>query len=65
MLKFKVDGMNCGHCAGTIRHALSRLAPESAITVDLARAEVSLAADIDPASAIAAMKAAGYAAAAV
>jgi copper chaperone len=65
MLKFKVDGMNCGHCAGTIRHALSRLAPESVITVDLDRGEVSLAADLDPASAIAAMKAAGYEAAVI
>ena len=60
MLKFKIDGMNCGHCAGTIRHALSRLAPEEAIAVDLARGEVSLAADLDPTAAIAAMKAAGY-----
>lgn len=65
MLKFKVDGMNCGHCVGTIRHALSRLAPNSAITVDLERGEVSLAADLDPASAIAAMKAAGYEAAVI
>jgi copper chaperone CopZ len=60
MLKFRVDGMNCGPCAGTIRHALSRLAPESAIAVDLERGEVSLAADLDPTAAIAAMKAAGY-----
>ncbi|MGH6880450.1 heavy-metal-associated domain-containing protein [Hypericibacter sp.] len=65
MLKFKVDGMNCGHCAGTIRHALSRLAPESAVAVDLDRGEVSLAADLDPAAAIAAMKAAGYEAAVI
>ena len=65
MLKFKVEGMNCGHCAGTIRHALSRLAPESAVTVDLDRGEVSLAADLDPAAAIAAMKAAGYGAAVI
>jgi len=60
MLKFKIDGMNCGHCAGTVRHALSRLVPEEAIAVDLARGEVSLAADLDPTAAIAAMKAAGY-----
>ena len=65
MLKFKVDGMNCGHCAGSIRHALSRLAPESAVTVDLERGEVSLAADLDPTAAVAAMKAAGYDAAVI
>ncbi len=65
MLRFKVEGMSCGHCAGTVRHALSRLAPESAITVDLDRGEVSLAADLDPASALAAMKAAGYDAAVI
>jgi copper chaperone len=65
MLKFKVDGMNCGHCVGTIRQALSRLAPEGAVSIDLARREVSLAADLDPAVAVAAMKAAGYDAAVV
>jgi len=60
MLKFKVDAMSCGHCVRSIEGALAKLAPESAIEVDLARREVSLAADLDPALAIAAMKAAGY-----
>ena len=62
MLKFKVDEMHCTHCMGRIKQALSQLVPESAINIDIARREVSLAADLDPARAIAAMKAAGYAA---
>jgi copper chaperone len=60
MLTFKVDAMNCGHCVRTIQGALAKLAPESAVKIDLARQEVSLAADLEPALAIAAMKAAGY-----
>jgi copper chaperone CopZ len=60
MVKLKVEGMSCAHCVGRIRQALSRLVPESAVKVDLSRGEVSLAADLDPASAIAVVKAAGY-----
>jgi copper chaperone CopZ len=60
MLKFKVEGMNCAHCVGRIQDALSQLAPGSAVSVDIPLREVSLAADLDPARAIAAMKAAGY-----
>ena len=60
MLKFKVDAMSCGHCVRSIEAALAKLAPEAGVKADLARHEVSLAADLDPALAIAAMKAVGY-----
>jgi copper chaperone len=63
MLKFKVEAMSCGHCVRTIEDALSKLAPAGAIRIDLARQEVSIAGDLDPALAIAAMKAVGYEAA--
>jgi copper chaperone len=63
MLIFKVDAMSCGHCVRTIEAALAKLAPETAIKIDLTRREVALAADLDPALAIAAMKAVGYEAA--
>lgn len=62
MLKFKVEAMNC---VRTIQAALGKLAPQSTVNIDLARQEVSLAADLDPALAIAAMKAAGYDAAVI
>jgi copper chaperone len=60
MLKFKVEAMSCGHCVRTIEAALAKLAPAGAIRTDLARQEVSIAGDLDPTLAIAAMKAAGY-----
>jgi len=60
MLIFKVDAMSCDHCVRTIENALAELAPGAAIKVDLARHEVALAADLDPALAITAMKAVGY-----
>ncbi|HWA44430.1 MAG TPA: cation transporter [Hypericibacter adhaerens] len=60
MLRFKVESMSCSHCVRTIETALRKLAPQGAVTVDLDRQEVSLAADIDAAAAIAAMKAVGY-----
>ena len=63
MLKFKVEAMSCDHCVRAIEAALNKLAPAGSIRIDLARQEVSVAADLDPALAIAAMKAVGYEAA--
>jgi copper chaperone len=37
---YKVDGMTCGGCARSVSNAITKAAPEAAVTVDLATGTV-------------------------
>ena len=36
MTEFRIDSMNCGHCASSVKEALRRADPEAQVEVDLA-----------------------------
>lgn len=42
MKTIEVKGMNCGHCVKTITQAITRIAPDANVNVDLARGQVSI-----------------------
>lgn len=61
MSTFQVNDMTCGHCAGTIRHALAALDPQATIDIDVAARRVQVeSAQADTAQLQAAIKHAGY-----
>lgn len=63
MLVFKVQGMTCGGCAGSVKRAVGKALPGSNVEVDLGRGLVSVAgiATADASEkALAAIRAAGY-----
>ena len=57
-----VTGMTCGYCAKAITRALQVLDANAAVDVDLGKGEVRASGAFDPAQAIAAIQAEGYAA---
>ncbi|MDR3534412.1 MAG: cation transporter [Rhodopila sp.] len=42
MLKLKVSGMTCGHCAAAVTKAVRKVASVADVAVDLERGEVSV-----------------------
>lgn len=60
MLKFKVDGMTCGHCAQTVTKAVEALARVERAVVDLKAGEVTVQGDADEGVVRQAIEGAGY-----
>ena len=64
MLVFKVGGMTCGGCVGSVKRAVNRTAPDARVNVDLAGGTVTVsgAPEIPEAAAqvIAAIQGAGF-----
>lgn len=65
MLTLKIPRMSCGGCASSIEKAVKGADPAAQVTVDLAARTVAVATTADPSRITAAIKAAGYDAAAV
>ena len=63
MTEFKVETMNCGHCASAITEALRRADPEARIDIDLAQKTVRVDSSRPRADLAEALSRAGYAAA--
>lgn len=60
MLKFKVDGMTCGHCAQTVTKAVEALPRVERAVVDLKAGEVTVQGDADEGAVRQAIEDAGY-----
>ncbi len=61
MNTFHVNDMTCGHCAGTIRAALSALDPQATVRIDLNTRRVEIdSAQATPAQLKDALEQAGY-----
>jgi len=59
-ISIRVDGMSCGHCANTIRQAVSALDGVRAVQVDVAGGTVTVDGDSPVATITAAIAEAGY-----
>ena len=60
-MKFEVEGMTCGHCAGAVRDAIRALDPEAVVEVDVASGAVDVASTKARGDLAAAIRDAGYA----
>ena len=60
MLKLKVDGMTCGHCAQTVTKAVEGLPSVDRALVDLAAGEVTVEGAADEGAVRRAIEDAGY-----
>ena len=60
MLKLKVDGMTCGHCAQTVTKAVEGLPSVDRALVDLAAGEVTVEGAADEDAVRRAIEEAGY-----
>lgn len=60
MLKFKVDGMTCGHCAQTVTRAVEAVPAVERALVDLKAGEVTVEGGTDSAAVRRAIEDAGY-----
>ncbi len=60
MLKFKVDGMTCGHCAQTVTKAVEALPSVERVSVDLMAGEVSIDGNADESVIRKAIEGVGY-----
>ena len=58
----KIEGMNCGHCAGAVRQELEKLAGVRGVRVDLAAKTATITTDVPVAdeAIAAAISEAGY-----
>jgi copper chaperone CopZ len=56
----KVQGMSCGHCVSTITAAVTPLTGVTAVDIDLAGGQVTVAGTSDVAAVTAAIEDAGY-----
>lgn len=63
MIAFQITGMNCQHCVRAAIHALEAVPGVPRIEIDLASGLAEVQRDADRAALIAAVQAAGYAAA--
>jgi copper chaperone len=60
MLKFKVEGMTCGHCAQTVTKAVEALPAVERAVVDLKAGEVAVEGNADEGAVRQAIADAGY-----
>jgi copper chaperone len=60
MTVIRVEGMTCGHCAGTVKKAAEQAAPGTTATVDLSAKTVTIAGAADAEAVKAAIRDAGY-----
>lgn len=60
---FKVTGMTCGHCAGSVTKEVSKLSGVTKVDVDLASGSVTVESNlpVDPGAFAAAVEEAGFA----
>jgi copper chaperone len=61
-MRFKVEGMTCDHCVGTVKSAVQKAVPGATVDVDLATGLVSVSASgtAEPGRVKAAIEDAGY-----
>jgi copper chaperone len=60
-MRFKVEGMTCGHCADTVKGAIQKAVPGATVDVDLAAGLVAVSATgAEPERVRAAIEQAGY-----
>ncbi|WP_042700825.1 heavy-metal-associated domain-containing protein [Azospirillum sp. B506] len=57
---YKVDGMTCSGCARSVSNAITRAAPDAAVTVDLATGTVLVDGDVPAEVVRQAVEAAGF-----
>ncbi|ALG71463.1 heavy metal transporter [Azospirillum thiophilum] len=57
---YKVDGMTCGGCARSVSNAITKAAPDAAVTVDLATGTVLVEGGIPADTVREAVEAAGF-----
>lgn len=63
MIRLKIEGMSCGHCASAVREALAGVAGvERVVDVDPAADEAAIEGRADTQALIAAVEEAGYSA---
>ena len=60
MVNFEVNDMTCGHCAGTIRAAITAAAPQANIEVDVSARRVAVEGVTDVGAVERAIREAGY-----
>ena len=60
-MKFDVEGMTCGHCAGAVRDAIHVLDPQAVVEIDVASGAVDVASAKPRGDLAAAIRDAGYA----
>lgn len=60
MTVIRVEGMTCGHCAGTVKKAAEGAAPEATATVDLSEKTVTIDGAANAEAVKAAIRDAGY-----
>ena len=60
MLRYKVSGMNCGHCVKKVTSAITAVVPDAKVEVDLKAGEVSVEGTEDSARVLTAIADAGY-----
>ncbi len=60
MLRFKVSGMSCDHCAQAVTKAVKIVDSDAKVDVDLVGGEVAVQSVGDPSKIAAAIEAAGY-----
>lgn len=57
---YKVSGMTCSHCAGTVTRAVQQAAPAARVRVDLRSGTVDVTGEHDAGRVVAAIEAEGY-----
>lgn len=60
MLRFNVEGMNCGHCVQAVTRAVQGVDPQADVRVDLAAKTVEARTSADASDVSQAITAAGY-----
>lgn len=60
MLKFTVEDMTCGHCAGTITKAVQAADPRAQVAIELPTHEVKVESGLGADQVAAAIRQAGY-----
>jgi copper chaperone len=61
MIKLKIDGMTCGHCANAVKSALAQVPGVRRVTeVNIERGEAIIEGDADMGTLISAVQAEGY-----
>ncbi len=60
MTRYSVPDMSCGHCRASITEAVTALAPDAPLSFDMERREVTLEADLPPATVLAALDKIGF-----
>ncbi len=60
VVKLRIEGMTCASCVARVERALSRVAGDAPVSVNLASEEARVVGPVDPSVLVAAVEAAGY-----